>query len=154
LIASRTIANTRNEGNERLATPVAIHCTRQVVSGILNAYARDRGKKRWCDKTPNNTSHLGPIELAFPEADYICLYRDCLDVVYSCLEVSRNGFMAELAPYVARSPENLILALMNSWADKTARILEFEHQHKTRCHRIKYESLVAEPAHTLQALFS
>lgn len=61
-------------------------------------YAKQRGKSRWCEKTPRYTEHLGFIDTLFPDAQYLHVIRHGLDVVASYR--SRWGFYRALrAPY-------------------------------------------------------
>lgn len=94
------------------------------------------------------------IKKVFPDAKFICLYRNCLDVVYSCISLSRMGFMSELCAYVKRHPENLVMAMIDSWMEKTRKILNFERDARFSCFRLTYESLVSSPDDTLCKLFS
>jgi hypothetical protein len=126
--------------------------TRETIGELLTAFAAGRGKYVWCDKTPANLQFLEDIEWAFPDARYICLYRQSLDVVHSCLEISRNGFMIELAPYVKRNPYNLSAAMLESWVEKTERLVALETRSR-RAFRLYYEALVNDPTGTLRQLF-
>jgi hypothetical protein len=133
-------------------TEVSLAGTREIVDRIMSSYASRRGKRIWCDKSIDNLHHLELLPLVFSDARYICLYRDSLDVVYSCLECSRQGFMGPLAPYVARRPENLIAAMMEAWIDHTTTVLEFERLYARRCFRLRYEDLVGSPEDALRPL--
>lgn len=149
-----TLTRTPRNADSRMVELQALAETREIVSGIMNAYARAKGKKLWCEKTPWNLQHLPTLAAVFPDAKYICLYRNCVDVVHSCLETSRHGFMPELARYVARMPGNLVAAMMESWSEKTAKLIDFEAQHPGKSFRVTYESMVTSPETTLPALFS
>jgi len=127
--------------------------TRRIIDDIMNGYANAKGKPIWCEKAPHNVMYLEELILTFPDARFICLYRNCLDVVNSCLDGSRIGFMDELTEYVVKSPGNLVSAMIDSWVDKTKRIFQFETRFPSKCHRIKYEDLAINPQHTLQPLF-
>jgi hypothetical protein len=71
--------------------------TRRMIAEIMDRYAREKGKRYWCDKTPANSSWLDALDLVFPDARYLCLYRNSLDVARSCLAASQGGFMWEMA---------------------------------------------------------
>lgn len=127
--------------------------TRRVVDELMNRYARAKGKQVWCEKTTENLRHLRFLGEVFPDARFVCLYRNCMDVAHSCIESGRLGFIPELAPYVQKSPDNLVAAMVESWVEKTATLLEFELAHASQCFRLKYESLVLRPSETLRAMF-
>lgn len=126
---------------------------REMIDGILSRYARARGKTVWCEKSPDNLAYLEALANAYPDARYVCLYRSCLDVVHSCLEVSREDFMPELAPYARRHPDNPVEAMAESWADKTAMLLAFEIRNPDIARRVRYEDLVCEPEREIGAVF-
>lgn len=128
--------------------------TRRVVDELLGRYARAKSKQVWCEKTTENLQYLRFLDEVFPDARFICLYRNCMDVAHSCIECSRLGFMPELAPYVQKSPGNLVAAMVESWVEKTTTLLEFEQAHASQCFRLKYESLVLHPSETLRAMFA
>jgi len=127
---------------------------RALADRIMGAYAAQKGKLTWCEKSIDDVHHLDVLQQVFPEARFICLHRDCLDVVQSCLDCGRNGFMEELAPYAARQPENLVAAMTTAWVEHTAVVLDFEQAHPGSCHRVRYEDLVAAPEECLRPLLA
>jgi len=150
-VLSRTVGSDlppTREGKERLAAE-----TRRLVAGILEAYARSKGKDVWCDKSPANVEHLESLAEAFPDARYVCLYRGCLDTVKSMLGASQQGFMTELAPFAAKSPGNLVTAMIDAWCHYAGRILDFETAHPASTFRIRYEDMVSDPPAALSPLF-
>lgn len=128
--------------------------TRRIVNELMERYLSAKGKRMWCEKTTENLQYLKILADVFPDAKYICLYRNCMDVVHSSIECSRLGFIPELAPYVQKRPDNIVAAMVDSWIEKTTTLLEFELAHPEQCFRIKYEALVAEPSQTLPAMFA
>lgn len=128
--------------------------TRRVVDELMDRYAAAKGKPRWCDKTTLNLQYLKILDAVFPDAKHLCLYRNCMDVVYSSIECSRLGFMPEFAPYVQKNPENIVAAMVENWVDKTRKLLAFEREHPARSFRVKYEELVLNPPQTLRPMFA
>jgi len=151
---SRTVVATLDPPDRLAMNQATIARVRGIVDGIMTTYARARGKKLWCDKTPHNLAHLSVLVDTFPDARYVCLYRDGLDVAQSCLAISRDGFMAELAEYVRRSPHDLLGAMLDSWCDKTELLLKMQQRHPELCHRVRYEDLVACPEKVLPPVLS
>lgn len=149
---SRTV--TVSEADSKKRVTATLREVRRVIDPIMERYARSRGKRIWCEKTPENLLFLEGLPNAYPDARYLCLYRNCLDVVASCLESSRDGFMPELAEYARRHPENHVEAMAESWAEKTATLLAFERRNSSLCHRVRYEDLVQSPKEELRAVFS
>ena len=146
-----SLGQTMEEGmRERL---VAVE-TRRIVDELMERYVSAKGKRMWCEKTTENLQYLKILSDVFPDARYICLYRNCMDVVHSSIECSRLGFLPELAPYVQKRPDNIVAAMVDSWIEKTTTLLEFELANAEQCFRIKYEALVAEPSQMLPAMFA
>lgn len=114
-----------------------------TIEGIMAGYLERVGKQRWCDKSVTSVDHADLLQQIFPEARFICLYRNCMDMVHSGLEVSRHGFAGYgFAEFVARQLDNTVAALADYWCDKVAKIAQFEREHPGRCLRIRYEDLV------------
>lgn len=149
---SRTVIATEDIADRVAMNRATLVQVRAIVDGIMTRYARARGAGVWCDKTPQNLQHLPLLVDTYPDARYVCLYRDGLDVAHSCLEISREGFMVELLEYVRRSPHDLVAAMLESWCDKTELLLKMELHHRDVCHRVRYEDLVARPAEVLPPL--
>lgn len=125
---------------------------RRIADGLMEPYVRGKGKRTWCEKTPKNVDFVDTLLQVYPEAKYICLHRHCMDVVYSCLEAAMVGLSAEL-PFYARNGNNQINVWVDSWVERTSKILAFEKQHGSKCIRVKYESLVLEPEKILRPMF-
>jgi putative sterol carrier protein len=125
---------------------------RQMMDDLMGGYARSKGKRMWCEKTPKNVDFLHALVKVYPDARYICLYRHGMDVVDSCLEAARDGLTAEL-PFYARNENNHVAVFLDSWVEKTTKMLTFERRMGAQCMRVKYESLALKPAETLRPMF-
>lgn len=119
--------------------------TRADVDRIMSEYCKSRDKEIWAEKSVFTVDMLKSVPELFPEARYLCLYRNGPDVVQSALATLRDdptgqkfGFM----PYLARAPKNPSAALFEYWFAKTMTILRFEGENPDRCLHIQYESLV------------
>jgi len=148
-----SIAQLKKDSTESEKELVAIEEARRIVSDMLERYTHEKGKNRWCEKTTLNIDYLSILSKIFPESKFICLYRNCLDVISSCIEHSSWGFMSELTPYVKKNPDNFIAAMAESWLEKNQKLLAFEQLHQDRCFRLTYESLVTEPDGIVSSLF-
>jgi protein-tyrosine sulfotransferase len=150
---SGTLAQTQPGLDEEAQKQFAVNETRNMVFKIMSRYVEAKGKQFWCEKTPMNLDYLSLLDSHFPDAKYICLYRHCMDVVHSSINLSKYRFLPEHVPYVHRNPGNIIAAMTENWLEKTARLLAFEAAHSERCFRVKYESIVMQPEQTLRPLF-
>jgi protein-tyrosine sulfotransferase len=155
---AKVILGTKGEAMPFLSaaerTTMVMTQTRDLVSQIMSAYLALKGKCIWCDKTVTNVQHLATLSAVFPDARFICLYRDSLDFVQSSLECSRLGFMLELAPYAVREPTNLVAAMLSAWIENTTLILDLELQNPQQAFRIRYEDLVTTPEQSLRPLLA
>lgn len=141
----------RAERNRRVNEEV-----RRMVSRLMDTYARGKGKRLWCEKTPGNLAHLDVLKGVFPDAKFICLHRNCMDVVHSCLGMEKMGLPVEMSYYTRNIPTsftNHVCVFADSWADKTEKLLRFERENPEQCFRMKYESLVADPEGALGPMF-
>jgi hypothetical protein len=121
--------------------------TGEAVAAIFAAYAAERGKARWGDKTPLYMQHLDLLERLFPDARYVHLIRDGRDAALSFLSVS-DGLMTEGwgHPRDARG-------FACQWATeiRAARSLG-ARVGPDRYFELHYETLVADPDAVLRAV--
>ena len=149
-----TTGQALNVGDEAEKRKLVLAEVKRNVSNIMMSYANIKNKKMWCEKSPDNLVFLNIIKDVFPDAMYICLHRNCLDVVHSLLEVSRYGFMDDVAGYVHRNPHNLVAAFAEYWSNYTETLLRLEREHTSQCFRVNYESLVSNPSEISEQLFA
>ena len=149
-----SLGQTLDVTDEAMRKRAVIVETRRVIDELMQRYVTAKGKRMWCEKTTENLQYLNLLYDVFPDARYICLYRNCMDVVHSSIECSRLGFIPELVRYVQKQPDNIVAAMVDSWIEKTSVLLDFELAHPAQCFRITYETLVAEPSQTLAAMFA
>ncbi|MGD1914814.1 MAG: sulfotransferase [Phycisphaerales bacterium] len=138
-------------------SPGVVHsAARGFLDHVMHAYARSRRKTRWAEKTPNNALHVESLHAILPDARYVWITRDPLDVVQSTVRVSahRKG----IAPVYERSlrmttdvsvPMTEVAAALR-WVAWNRRIESFL-QDKPHLH-LNYESLVCTPGPELRRL--
>lgn len=148
-----TLGHTEAAGDAAGREAFTTEEVRRVVLRIMEPYARARGKRVWCEKASGDLSHVDLLTKVFPDAQYLCLHRNCMDVVHSCVERYQLGYDAWAAPYVQRHPGNFIAAMIESWNDNTARLIDFQRRHPERCVSLKYEDVVLQPDETMGAVF-
>lgn len=131
-------------------TDAACAAARTFLSDLIEKIASESGKPVVCVKELETVPMLTFATRLFPEARYLCLYRHCMDVIASGLEINRWGFrLPDLRPYMARSPDNFVAALARYWLDRTASILRLEEDPRFATVRVRYEDLVSAPGGTL-----
>lgn len=161
LLRSWDILENAGSGQHRLVTgpaqlpDVALDVVRETVDRVYGHYLDRRGKPRWCDKSLDSIYNAELLAVLYPQARFVCLYRHCMDVVASGVEVcpwgvGRFGF----DPYVAQHPGNSIAAIGAYWVDCVKMMLAFELTYPERCHRVRYEDLVTAPEEVTAALLN
>lgn len=119
---------------------------RIFVSSVITSILARSGKKRWCEIA------TAPIDCAetflslYPRTQFLCLHRQCADVIYSGLRTNPWGLGDSIFwPFAQRFPGSGVAAIAAYWAAHAGPLLEFEAAHPAVCHRIRYEDLVTEP---------
>jgi Sulfotransferase family len=119
--------------------------TGEAISAVFEAYAAERGKPRWGDKTPLYMPHLPLLERLFPEARFVHLVRDGRDAALSFLSVPAGimttgwGHPRDAAGFASQWVTEVRAA-----GDLGARV------GPGRYHELRYEALVADPAAELR----
>lgn len=136
-------ASTQNETARRAIVRAKV---REIVDGFMKSYAALKGKAIWAEKTPANIEQADTLYETFPQAAYLCLHRNLLDVIRSGWESTRFGKLRyELWDY--QSGVELIIR-------HTRALLDFERQHSGQVIRLHYEQLAQNAAQELPRLFS
>jgi hypothetical protein len=121
--------------------------TGEAIVAVFDAYAAERGKTRWGDKTPLYMQYLPLLERLFPAAAYVHLVRDGRDAAMSFLEVPAGimtagwGHPRDAAGFAAQ------------WATevRAARAVG-ERVGAERYLEVRYEALVASPGEELRRI--
>lgn len=130
--------------------PEVVHlAARGFLDEVMRAYAHARGKKRWAEKTPNAVMHLEALQQILPDAKWVWITRDALDVAHSTTHVAehRKGvspvYERNLRIGQRQSTPSTPLAATLRWVNWNRRIDVFlrgkPHLHLT------YERLVCTP---------
>jgi hypothetical protein len=125
---------------------------RQAVDDIMEEAASIRGKTYWCEKTPDDTEYIETILNVYPDARYVCLYRNCMDVVNSILERAHHGVLLSVVRERLQDA-SIVDAAVRLWVEFSRRLLQLERTHPEQTHRVKYEDVVFESRETLRGLF-
>ncbi len=139
------------EGKIHVSDAIA-ETLRAVISDQLSAHVARRGKRLWCEKTPQNVYHLKLLNILFPRAKHICLHRHCLDVVASALQMA--GRIGAIQRSIYKSSGHGLTGTIRWWCEMTRAVLEHERTHPGRCFRLRYEDLVKNPGQVLAPLSS
>jgi len=133
-----------------------IAAARAFVDSLLTGYATRRGKRRWAEKTPENLLHLPFLIELFPDARFIHLSREGLDVGLSTSITAphRKGISAHLERRLKLAPG---LEVDNSVFNAVLRQGHWERKISAGLSgravlRIAYEDLVHSPERTMRGV--
>lgn len=102
-----------------------------VADAILSFGARQRGCRRWGQKTPGYLDHLPVLAGLFPDAKFIHIIRDGRDVASSVLPLSFGP--------------NTIYMAARRWRQSVQRGLTFAKEFPEKIHTMRYEDLIGDP---------
>ena len=123
--------------------------TDDAIAAVFAAYAAERGKARWGDKTPLYMQHLDLLERLFPDARFVHLIRDGRDAGLSFLSVPA-GLMTEGWGH----PRDAA-GFACQWATEVASARELGARVGGQRYReLRYEALVADPEGELRTVCS
>jgi len=126
---------------------------RDIADRTIGAAARTDGKSRWCDKSLGSAHHADLLHRVYPNARFICLFRECTDTMASVIEACVWGYNAfGVEPYIRATPDNVIFALASWWADITEALLATLRAYPSLAIRLHYEDVVTDTRHTIQQL--
>lgn len=109
------------------------------------AFKLAQGKNRWADKTPQYIDILNEIDKLYgPKTQYIMIFRNPLDVVYSIF--SRGWKFGDFN-------EDLLTNTAMYVADLLDKQLRFMDSHPEQCFRLNYEDLMANSELVLKQMF-
>jgi Sulfotransferase family len=145
---------------ERGAAPprvpdAAVAGIRRMTDEMTGSYLARRGKRLFCDKSLGSARSADLLVQIYPAAKFVCLYRHPMDVIRSGLDAcpwGLNGYGFD--QYIVGSPGNAVLALARYWLDNATAIAGVEEAHPGRCHRVRYEDLVADPEGVMAGVYA
>ena len=114
--------------------------TGDAIAAVFEAYAAERGKSRWGDKTPLYMQYLPLLERLFAEAAFVHLIRDGRDAALSFLSVPEGimtqgwGHPRDVAGFACQWATEVRAARALGRRVGPGRYLE-----------VRYEALVADP---------
>src|SRR5262249_55481340 len=119
-----------------------LRASRAFAATLYNEKLKERQRRVFVDKTPRYYLILPYLETLFPQAKWIWLQRNPLDIAASY----KRTWGIDIPALLKRSDEDLATIDYIIGQD---RILNFFEAHSDSIHILKYENLVAEPLRTL-----
>jgi hypothetical protein len=127
------------------------------LNTITQHYCASVNKEWWCEKSIYSIDYIEQIKSIFPDAKFICLYRNCLDQVGSSMEVMQrfdpSGANFGFTPFLTKTIPNVESGLVDYWTDKTVKMLKIEAKYPKDCFKLTYESIVKGKKSTFKQLF-
>jgi hypothetical protein len=148
--------NTLAMGNEPASalTEEAKSAIRAWVNTTFGSYLNLTKKRRLCEKSIGAAESAAEFLGIFPRAKYICLYRNCIDVIDSVLEACPWGLSGYgLDSYVSAHPGNSVAAAADYWLTRNRMISDFQRAHSEACMPMRYEDLVGDPEGEMARVF-
>jgi protein-tyrosine sulfotransferase len=138
-----------------LSKPRMYEHLRALTVAILDDHARQCGKARWIDKTPNYYRYLDFIDELFDERVlFVFMVRHPFDTIHS-LEDFGRGTYTMLDPDVGRHVQAHGTGRVSwamYWNDVNTRLLAFAAARAPRCTVLRYEDLVRDPDASLSGM--
>lgn len=142
-------AQTWQRTDQRDFTALAAASTRALASSVMTSILASTGRPRWCEISTAHTDCAEIFLRLYPGTRFLCMHRNCADVIYSGLQANPWGLAESVFwPFAQRFPGNNVAPLAAYWATHTEHLLEFEENHPAACGRVRYEDLTTEPAET------
>jgi hypothetical protein len=132
---------------------LAVASVRGLVIAQITTILAGSGKKRWCELANAHPSAAQRFLQVVPNAVFVCVHRDCLDVIRTAVASSPWGLFGQrLEPYLLSYPGNNVAALAAYWITCTEELLAFEDANLQITRHVRYEDTTKEPAEALIAL--
>lgn len=134
---------------------LALAAVRSMVGALITPLLARDGKPRWCDISPGSALAAPAFLALFPGTQFICLHRNCLDVVSAVLKSSPWGVMeGGLRRFTVAHPGNHAAAIANYWVIHTKAMTDFQEEYAGRCITVRYEDLCADPEQVRKEVFA
>jgi protein-tyrosine sulfotransferase len=123
-----------------------------MVQTMTSVVLADSGATRWCDVARAEPRAAQTYLKVFPAAKFLCLHRDCLDVMRTGIRAHPWGMAGSpFAPFAA-SNEGSAAIIAAYWAANTAALLKIEEDHPGACLRVRIEDLTGHPGAASEAI--
>jgi len=111
----------------------------KIITGIYQYHAAYHNKnyEQWGDKTPMHVWHMDTIREIYPNAKFVHLMRDGVDVVNSWVKTHENYTLEQAA---------------KRWVKALCAFRKFSKRYPDNCYSLRYEDLVLNPAQEIKIL--
>jgi hypothetical protein len=134
---------------------LALASIRAMTNTMITIILADIDGSRWCEIAFAPASSAETFLELYPDAKFLCLHRNCQDVIYAAIQANPWGLAdSPFGPFAAAYPGNSVAAIAAYWAANTEPLLAFEQAHPQACRRIRYEDLADNPEQAAQEIFA
>jgi hypothetical protein len=152
-LAASTWREVENRGGP--LSPLAQASVRALANSIITAIQAGLGGSRWCEAAFAPPSSAQAFLDLYPAARFLCLHRNCLDVIYSAIQASPWGLAGTaLGPFAAAYPGNSAAVGAAYWVAATGPLLQFEEANPGACCRVRYEDLIGATGQVATEIFT
>lgn len=132
----------RAEGRDGPPSALALTSMRALTGSVITLLLAREGKPRWCEIATAQPGYAESFLRAYPGTRFLCLHRNCVDVIRLALRANPWGLAdPEFGPFADAFPGYSAAALAAYWVAHTKPMLEFEAAHPGACRRVRYEDL-------------
>jgi protein-tyrosine sulfotransferase len=134
---------------------IAVTAIRAHVSAMIAVILAQDGGQRWCDISFGSPTAAENFLQLYPGTQFICMHRNCLDVIRVAVAASPWGLAnTSFAPFAAAYPGSSAAAVAAHWVERTGSMLSFEEAHPAACRRVRYEDLTGRHEKEAQDIFA
>jgi hypothetical protein len=143
-LCEQAVATWRNADGRRAGSPSALAsaATRALAASIISSILAREGKPRWCEIAAASPQAAETFLRLYPGTRFLCLYRECRQVIRAVLDASPWGITDPIfASLAVKFPANTVASLTAYWVATTGPLLAFEREHPNSCLRVRFEDL-------------
>src|SRR5450755_738181 len=147
-LCEQAAATWRQVENRPAATlsPLALASIRALTGVMITAILSLAGRSRWCEIAFSPPSAADTFLEIYPSARFLCLHRNCADVIRSGVQANPWGLAGTaLARFATAYPGSSAAAIAAYWGSCTEPLLQFEESHPGQCRRVRHEDLMSRP---------
>lgn len=142
--AARTWAAVENR--DGACSRLAGASIRAMVGAMSALVMASEGGTRWCEIALAQPAAIAAYLEVFPSARFLCLHRNCLDVIRSAALAYPFGLAGSPFDRFATGHGGTAAAVAAYWHEHTAALLRVEDDRPGACLRLRDEDLAGDPA--------
>jgi sulfotransferase family protein len=146
------------EGRAEAAAPpsaLALASIRALTGTIITSVLAREGKTRWCEIATAPAACAQTFLDIYPDTRFLCLHRNCADVIRSAVQASPWGISdLEFGRFATAYPGRGAAILAAYWCAQAGPMLDFQAAHPGICSQVRYEDLTRDPDLATRDIFT